>query len=208
MTNRALHTESRGFSLTREGRGVLAPLSPASSMSESCQSARANSSLVQTGFRAPRKNAGFTLVEMLCAVIVLLLVSALMAVGVQLATKAYSREITHSEAQVLLSTLRTTVSDELRYAGTTEVSGSTITFFSQTYGDDASFSVDENGQVLLKNNKLLSKNAYPYGIKAQVNLTAYDSTSRIFTVEITVNDSDGSPLGSSAFQVKKLNESS
>jgi prepilin-type N-terminal cleavage/methylation domain-containing protein len=208
MTNRALHIEPRGYSLTREGRGVLTPHSSASPVSESCQSARAHNSLVQVGSRAPRKNAGFTLVEMLCAVIVLLLVSALMAVGVQLATKAYSREITHSEAQVLLSTLRTTVSDELRYAGTTEVNGSTIKFFSQTYGEGAGFSVDENGQVLLKNNKLLSKNAYPYGIKAQVNLTAYDSTSRIFTVEITVNDSDGSPLGSSSFQVKKLNESS
>lgn len=197
MTSRALHIKSHGFT----------PISSVACVSDSRQSARAICVLDKTGSHAPHRNSGFTLVEMLCAVLVLLLVSALMAVGVQLATKAYSREVTHSEAQVLLTTLRTTVSDELRYAGTTEVNGSTITFFSQTYGAGSAFSVDENGQVLLKDNKLLSKNAYPHGITANVELKSYNENTRIFTVSITVNDSDGSELGSSDFQVKRLNKS-
>jgi prepilin-type N-terminal cleavage/methylation domain-containing protein len=206
MTRRALHINN-GFTHVHGGRWALTPLSSEACVGGSCQSASADCELGKTGSRVRRRNSGFTLVEMLCAVLVLLLVSALMAVGVQLATKAYSREVTHSEAQVLLTTLRTTVSDELRYAGTTEVNGSTITFFSQTYGAGSAFTADENGQVLLSGNKLLSKNAYPHGITANVELKSYDETTRIFAVNITVNDSDGSELGSSDFQVKRLNKS-
>ena len=48
-----------------------------------------------------RAKAGFTLVEMLCSVILVILVSIGLANGVQLAVENYTRSIIHSESQVL-----------------------------------------------------------------------------------------------------------
>ena len=154
-----------------------------------------------------RTQSGFTLVEMLCAIIVLLLISGLMAVGVQLATNTYAKEVSYSEAQVLCATLRTNVSDELRYSGTTTVSDTgEISFFSQNYGEGVSFSTNEDGHVLLGENKLLSDKAYPYATKAYVNVTSYDATTRIFKVSVEVTDAQGSTLATSDFEVGQLNK--
>ena len=153
-----------------------------------------------------RKKSGFTLVEMLCAIIVLLLISMLMAVGIKTAVTAYEKEVTHSESQILCASIRTVVSDELRYSGTTEKSGKTITFFSQTYGKAVSFTSNEDGQVLLGGNKILAKKAYPYGMMARVELLSYDETTRVFSAKVTVTDKNGKTLAESAFEVEQLNK--
>ena len=67
-----------------------------------------------------KRIAGMTLMELLCALAVVLLVSAGMVLGVSLAVRSYERSVTNSEAQVLCSTLQTIVNVELRYAGTLE----------------------------------------------------------------------------------------
>ena len=59
---------------------------------------------------------GLTLVEMLCTVAILVLVSMVMVLGVQLGVRSYAKSVSYSEAQVLCSTLTTTISDELRYS--------------------------------------------------------------------------------------------
>ena len=156
--------------------------------------------------RKNRSRGGFTLVEMLCTIVVLLLLSGLMATGVRLGVFSFRKSVMASESQVLCTTLRTIVSDELRYAGTTTVDGGTINFFSQNYGEFSSFSSSEDGQVLLKGNKVLSSRAYPYGMKASVKISSYDSTTRIFKASVTVTDSSGKTLASSDFEVEKLNE--
>ena len=48
-----------------------------------------------------KRIAGMTLMELLCALAVVLLVSAGMVVGVSLAVRSYERSVTNSEAQVL-----------------------------------------------------------------------------------------------------------
>lgn len=80
-----------------------------------------------------KKKAGLTMVELLCALAVLLLVAACMVVGVSLAVRSYDRSLASSEAQVLCATLQTTVSDELRYSGTLfyDQAGHLTGFFSQ-----------------------------------------------------------------------------
>ena len=45
-----------------------------------------------------RRNEGFTLVEMLCTVVILLLVSATVTVGTRLAVENYTASITASES--------------------------------------------------------------------------------------------------------------
>lgn len=154
----------------------------------------------------PRKKAGFTMVELLCATVTLVLVAALMVTGVQLAVRAYETSVSMSEAQILCATLKTTVADELRYAGSLRVENDKVVgFFSQNYGDSAfaGFGVDENGQVLLGNKKLLPTNAYPYGLRAAVDM---EYQGGIFTVTITVTSRDGETLATAKFDVKKLNQ--
>ena len=152
-----------------------------------------------------KSKKGFTLVEMLCTVIVLLLITSLMAVGVQLAVRSLRTLVMDSESQVLCSTIRASVSDELRYSGTTTVNGGNISFFSQNYGEGVEYSTNEDGQILLGGNKILSSKSYTYDMRASVTLKSYDSTSKIFSVSVKVTDSDGNLLASSDFQVQRLN---
>lgn len=67
------------------------------------------------------------------SVAILVLVSMVMVLGVQLGVRSYAKSVSYSEAQVLCSTLTTTISDELRYSGTLKVdgSGNVTGFFSQ-----------------------------------------------------------------------------
>ena len=148
--------------------------------------------------------------EMLCTIVVLLLLSGLLATGVRLGVFSFRKSVMASESQVLCTTLRTVVSDELRYAGKITTGNDTIKFFSQNYGDGATFSTNEDGQVVIEadegTSKLLSSRAYPYGMKASVKISSYDSTTRIFKASVTVTDSSGKTLASSDFEVEKLNE--
>lgn len=157
-----------------------------------------------------KRKAGMTLVELLCALAVLLLLSAVMVLGVSLGVRHLDRSMAGSEAQVLCATLRTAVSDELRYAGFLyyDDGGQLTGFFSQNYGGEMAstgFETDENGQILLGGQRLLPKKAYPHGLRARVTLS-YDQATRLFSATVTVTDrNDSAELAKTAFQVKKLN---
>lgn len=159
-------------------------------------------------------NKGFTLVEMLCTIVIILLISALVVTGVQLGVRSYHRSISDSEAQVLCSTLTTAISDELRYAGTVHLTGGTRTtydmtqfsFFSQRYGDNAAFTVNSDGQVLLSGNKLIPSKAYAYGARARLAIE-YDPSEYCFTVTLSIYDrEDSRELTNNSFEVKLLNQ--
>ena len=150
---------------------------------------------------------GLTLVEMLCTVAILVLVSMVMVLGVQLGVRSYAKSVSYSEAQVLCSTLTTTISDELRYSGTLKVdgSGNVTGFFSQQFGsgDYTAFTTTPEGHVQLD---ILPAKAYPYGIKAEVKSLTYDDVSSLFTVRLSVKDSENkNTLAETTFEVEKLN---
>ena len=126
-----------------------------------------------------KRIAGMTLMELLCALAVVLLVSAGMVLGVSLAVRSYERSVTNSEAQVLCSNA------DSKYSR---------------------FITDSDGRVLLGGQKLLPNNAYPHGLRAAVELTDYDKATRIFTAVVTVTDRSGDTLAQTDFQVKQLNE--
>ena len=65
-----------------------------------------------------RDRRGFTLTELLCAVLIVLLVSALLTVGVRFAGRTYNSSMQLSEAQELCSSLTSVISDKLRFCGT------------------------------------------------------------------------------------------
>ena len=153
-----------------------------------------------------RAKAGLTLVEMLCTVLIVLLFSIGLVNGMSLAVRSYQQSLMSSESQVLVSTLTSIVSDELRYSGTVtppEEEGGTVYFFSRTYGEDSAFSQNEDGQVLLKDNKLLPSKAYHYGMQANVTLTV--PRTNVFHVIIEVTDASGNSLARSEFDVDRLN---
>lgn len=155
-----------------------------------------------------RSNSGFTLVEILCAVIVVVLLTAMIITGISFGARNYSKNLSISEARTLYCTLATVVSDELRFATAVETdSGGTVTYlFSQIYGeiDTDVFHSDGNGHIYLEDHKLLSNSSYTHSSKAVVDVL-YDSVSTIFTVDIAINDSKGSEIYSHDFQVKQLN---
>ena len=108
------------------------------------------------------------------------------------------------------STLTTTISDELRYSGTLKVdgSGNVTGFFSQQFGsgDYTAFTTTPEGHVQLGGKDILPAKAYPYGIKAEVKSLTYDDVSSLFTVRLSVKDSENkNTLAETTFEVEKLN---
>ena len=151
-----------------------------------------------------------SLVELLSAVLVMLLVTSLLVLGVRIGTKAYVKSVSMSEAQILCATLTTLITDELRYAGTIQAEeDGRVGFFSQNFGgaDGAvsHFAADENGQITLGGTPILSKRAYPYGLRAAVNLR-YAKTENRFTAILTVCGADGGELARTEFEVEPLNQ--
>ena len=78
--------------------------------------------------RKLKNRAGFTMAEMLLAVLILLLVSGLMATGIPAAKNAYEKVVLASNAEVLLSTTINELRNELGTARDVQVSGTTITY--------------------------------------------------------------------------------
>lgn len=63
---------------------------------------------------------GLTLVEMLCAVAILVLLCLLMSTGMQMAVRSYDRLTAESETRLLLGSLSDALIDKLRYTVVTQ----------------------------------------------------------------------------------------
>ena len=160
-----------------------------------------------------RSRRGMTFMELLCSVVILLLASALIAVGARFCVKTYKDSITLSQAQTLCSTVTTAISDKLRYCGTVtqDSEGGVTQIFIQNVGSvegdeqKEAFGLNDSGQVMLGSSKLLSTAAYPEGLKV-ANLTLdYDGTSRVFTISFQIENSGGETLAETEFQVLRIN---
>lgn len=163
-----------------------------------------------------KKTAGLTLVEMLCCVVIMLLVSIGMVNGVSLAVRNYQSSLMASESQLLCSTISSLVTDELRYAGAVDWGKDPIQFGSPSYGR-CYFSQNEKKQVTLntvseagtdtgKSYKLLPSRAYHFGMEATVTLAKKDGSPNTFSVTILVSAPNNGPeLAKSEFDVEQLN---
>ena len=149
-----------------------------------------------------RDRRGFTLTELLCAVLIVLLVSALLTVGVRFAGRTYNSSMQLSEAQELCSTLTSVISDKLRFCGT--VTPGADGSLGSVEGEGAAFQVDADGQLTLGSTRLLSSAAYPRGLRVRDVSLRYDSASGIFTVTLQVGTVD-STLAETSFEVRRLN---
>lgn len=159
-----------------------------------------------------RKKGGFTLVESLCVLLVVLLVGFAILSGMQFAADILPRSVSLSRAQVLCSTLKTVVSEELRSAGTVYVDGEGefLGIFSTHYGGgqegisrfgavDGSGADADAGEITLGGRRVLGSTAYA-GAEASVSVD-YDRTENCFTAVLTVFDGGGREVKSVTFDV-------
>ena len=105
-----------------------------------------------TAFRKLNQQKGFSLAEMLVAVLILLMVSAVVAGGVPAASNAYSKAVDAANAQVLLSTAATALRDELGTAKNVSVNGTTVRYYSADNGNYCELTVggsEEKPVILL-----------------------------------------------------------
>ena len=72
--------------------------------------------------KANKREAGFTFAEMLVALLILLMVSSIVAVGIPVASNAYRKVVDSGNAQVLLSTTISALRNELQFAGEAKAS--------------------------------------------------------------------------------------
>lgn len=106
--------------------------------------------------------SGLTLVEMLCAVAILVLLVLLLGTGMQMALHTYRDIVAQSEADLLLSTAVDALVDDLRYARdvTTGADGRLSGYTSDSFGKGASIELDDKSQIVVNGMRLLPTGAY------------------------------------------------
>ncbi|MGE4485801.1 MAG: prepilin-type N-terminal cleavage/methylation domain-containing protein [Oscillospiraceae bacterium] len=158
---------------------------------------------------------GFTLTEMLAAVVVLAVLCVAIGSGVSATINVYQKMTASSEAAILMNTLTLAVSDELQYAtdieiGDTEAGGYTSAVYgpgTRLYVTDSGriavekTSVDSGGNAVTTVYYLVSDKTYTSGLRAEMEIS-YDEVS---TVDLEILDKDGAALISSEFSVSTLN---
>ena len=164
-----------------------------------------------------RIKKGFTLVELLCTIVILLLVSAAVNVGIHLAVQNYASSITNSEAHVLCGTVGDLVCDELRFGSNLTWEEEGLIFTSRNIANRKF--VVEDGQVslsysdaalakdsTLKPEKLLPSKAYPNGLSVDLTLTLTPNGTDIVSVQVVVRDSKRNVQAERITEIKSLNQ--
>ena len=105
-----------------------------------------------------KDSRGFSLAEMLMAVLILLLVSGIVATGMPAATNAYNKVILGANAKTMLSTAITALHDELGTAWQVENSTDhkSLTYFNGSTGAKSIISSGENLAITIQDYVSLS----------------------------------------------------
>lgn len=148
---------------------------------------------------SPRSRAGFTLVEMLAALVVLMLLTGIVVTGVSVGMATYQKTTFASESEALSSTIDSALSGPLRYAQRTADGASyTITYRSAPIKslEPASLVTVQNGKLYWGTGTdypLLNDSAYADCKVASASVTPNES-SGVFTVTYTIVSKTDSSL--------------
>ncbi len=117
-----------------------------------------------------RGSRGFTLVEALTAILIMLMASSIVVAGIPAARNAYEKVVVASNAEVLLSTTITTLRNELGMADEIELgsgdSAGEITYYNPSVGAYSKISPAPAGGTDPEGTILLSRYAAPPGAAA------------------------------------------
>lgn len=92
---------------------------------------------------------GFSLAELLLAILILLMVTTIVAGGIPVAARAYYKVIDASNAQVLLSTTLTKLRDELGTASEITIAGTNISYRNEA-GSKSRIYLDESTGIWIQ----------------------------------------------------------
>lgn len=172
-----------------------------------------------------RRSKGFSLVELLAAILILSLVSGGLVTGIILSSNQYKNSMRQSEANELYNTISSLLTNELRFTnkiryktGTNEVEA----FKSVSYQiDDENlcniYVLNDEGYLTIKYghialgeinknnvNYLIGAAAYTNGLGAKIHGIKYDTTEKLFTVDLDIGYNDKSIIRN-IFNVRALN---
>ena len=162
--------------------------------------------------------AGFTLSELLVAMLILSMIALCIGGGVTVAYNSYNTISKKSEAQLLLSTSILAITEELRNATNINEDGTEISFFNSSRGYQMTLrNTNSSGkkdniyvaaiagttaiEVPLINSKMSSESLYP-----QVENLVYDSGKNLFSCNITIFN-ENIPIINQEIIVHPMNES-
>lgn len=181
----------------------------------------------------PRGALGFTLVEALVTLMIVALVAAAVSTGIAFAVRQYSESMETSQAIVLMSTLKDTISNELAITENVELgaegddgSREVESFFSAYYGTRDGFSefklLNESGgfgELALGASddastwkKLVSSRSYPKGLGANVQVRYYEaegegsSVPARFVVKLELGNAEKGAMYQEEFDVVPYNK--
>lgn len=157
--------------------------------------------------RKLKSESGMTLVEMLCAVAILVLLCLMLNTGIQAAVKSYRNLTAQSELELLCSTISNLLADDLRFARDTEADadGSLLRYNSDSYGTAAQIEISgEDGQIRIGENKILPEGAYGNGAY-EVETLAIHYDGSFFEIGLDVRQKSGGLHAQAHFTVRCLN---
>ena len=144
-----------------------------------------------------KTDGGFTLVEMLAAVVLLGFLILVVGAGTNVAIKVYNEAIQYAESRTISSTALSAMENEIRFAYDikTSDSGAISGFTSSQYGEDARFELKDGMiQVVSRvgETPLLGKKVYAGGLRIDSFSVTVNSTpvpyGQMVTVNIKMND--------------------
>lgn len=161
--------------------------------------------------RKLKNNRGFSLMEMLACIVVMLLVTGIITLTIQMGVKYFTVSVRDSESQVLCGALTTAVKEELAYATNVQPSATGYTYYSRSraHGSGCTIEANADGQLSVKKGTqyypLVGSESYSYDMTADANIS-WDAVNKVFSVTLTVKDGDGNDLTEASFSVFPLNE--
>lgn len=165
-----------------------------------------------------RGSRGVTLTETLCTVLIVLLISAMLAVGVRFAVRTYRESMELSETELLCSTLTAAISDKLRYSGEVGQNMFIQGVGTTDSGGGGSFAISDDGEVVIQTTDseevpgllglgLHTRRACGCGRPGhgETGFISYSAETGIFTVSFAIADAQGNILKETCFDVKRIN---
>lgn len=167
-------------------------------------------------------NKGFTLTELLCVIVIVILLTACITVGIGTGSKAFGKTFGFSKAQMLSSSLNYLIADELRtahYEGQSENGNVTYTGGNYVKSAVATMKVRDDGRVIVKTDdekdeynkagnvyELGTSKLYGSGLSVNSSNFTIQKNGDHFDVSYEILNSSGKPLTHRHFQVKCISD--